>query len=383
MTRWRWLAPSVAPLALVLLSTACAHAVPTIPARGTIGGQPIETTVDSPAARYYLERYLRGERRAPEWDAAFDALHAGGPPDRKQLGGLTRRFSTDLASLYVAQRLMDEPANRAAYALFMRELETLRPARAPAHAADPVVLLVPGWDYVRYGALTGADFALPRRALTQAGLTNRLIAIPPYGSVETNAALVAEAVRASGRPVILASASSAGPAVALALGELLAPSQSCHVQAWINIGGLLNGSPIVDHYARWWKQPVTRPLAWWRGWSWEAIDSMSLARSRERLARLRLPRHVFILNYIGIPFSGSVSPLARDNYEILRDEGPNDGLTFITDALAPGAPTIVALGRDHYLAEDPELALKTLALTRTVLAMLGQTPRPACGAPLP
>jgi hypothetical protein len=51
-------------------------------------------------------------------------------------------------------------------------------------------------------------------------------------------------------------------------------------------------------------------------------------------------------------------------------------------ALAPGAPTLVALGRDHYLAEDPELGLKTLALTRAVLALLERTPRPACGAPL-
>ncbi|MDH3370769.1 MAG: hypothetical protein OEM31_05510, partial [Gammaproteobacteria bacterium] len=47
-----------------------------------------------------------------------------------------------------------------------------------------------------------------------------------------------------------------------------------------------------------------------------------------------------------------------------------DGLTVIADALVPGQPTIPAMGLDHYLAQDPELDLKTLALTLTLIEEL-------------
>src|SRR5262245_1413269 len=46
-------------LAVALLLSGCAG----LPVRGMVGGQMIDTRVDSEAARYYLGSYLVGERR--------------------------------------------------------------------------------------------------------------------------------------------------------------------------------------------------------------------------------------------------------------------------------------------------------------------------------
>jgi hypothetical protein len=387
MTAARLPAGRAAPIVLIALCLGCAHLYPAIAARGQIAQQPIETTVDSEAARYFLEHYLQNDRQQPKWDAAFDSLPSSPQatlPDRDFLAQLSARFSPDFASLYLAQRLAQEKVSRPIRALFERELAAIRRARTTADRQPPTrysLLFVPGWDYAHTAAITGADFARPRRLLASVGFDNRLIEVPSNGSVETNAAAVARTLRdyaGSGRKLIVVSTSSAGPAVAQALGEILADENLCHVHAWLNIGGLLRGTAIADHYMRWPRRWWSRLYAWLQGWPWEAIESMSVAPSRERFARLRLPAHVLTINYVGIALSGSVTSLARDNYTVLRSGGPNDGLTYAVDALVPDTATIVALGRDHYLAEDPELDLKTLALARTLVTALQNHPRPGC-----
>lgn len=366
---------------VALLAAGCAH-VASLPASGTVAGQRIETTLDSEAARYYLQHYLRNDRRHPALDAAFDRLPAPGTPTlptHGELRELTRQYSADFAALYLAARLDAQPRNRQTQDVFRRELATVRRQLAAGSYrphpgfADYVVLFVPGWDYRSSAVITGADFASPRALLNRVGVANRLVAIPSNGSVEENAARLAEELRQRAhepKKLILVSASSAGPAVALALDGRPGAGESCQVRAWLNAGGLLQGTPLVERYHTWPVNWFARFFVWLQDWDWEAVESMAPARSRARFARLRLPPHLLTLNYIGIPLSGSVTPLARDNYYALRRQGPNDGLTLITDALAPDGATIAALGRDHYLAEDPELDLTTLALAQTLIVML-------------
>ena len=63
--------------------------------------------------------------------------------------------------------------------------------------------------------------------------------------------------------------------------------------------------------------------------------SMGTGPSQKRFTRLRIDADVLIINYVGIPLSGQLSKFARDKYPLLRDAGPNDGLTLLTDAIAP------------------------------------------------
>jgi hypothetical protein len=63
---------------------------------------------------------------------------------------------------------------------------------------------------------------------------------------------------------------------------------------------------------------------------------------------------------------------------MLRPEGPNDGVVLLTDVIAPGSLTVVALGSDHFLAEDPEIDRKSVALMTLLVAYAQEDMTIAC-----
>ncbi len=97
---------------------------------------------------------------------------------------------------------------------------------------------------------------------------------------------------------------------------------------------------------------------------------MGVNISRSRFSRLKIESDLLIINYLGIPLSGQLSKFSIEKYPLLKPEGPNDGLTLLTDAIAPNSMTIVALGSDHYFAEDPEIDKKTIALMALIITYL-------------
>lgn len=358
----------VAASCLALLVSACSLG-PEIPAKGAVRGHEIVTAVDSEVARYYLESYLTGKQSDQEMHqriASVYAKHGDGLPSLESLGRIARENSVDFAALFFADRLLGETCNKQINGMFAAHLRAAR-----QHVARPlpdlVVLFVPGWDYLENGHLTGADFTKPRALATVFGLQNQLVEIPPVGSVEDNARVIAREVTKQareGKQIVLAGASSAGPAIHLALAEVIAKDDLPSVRAWLNFGGLLQGSPLVDIVTdRPWLSFVLRTFT---GWEDTAMRSMGTRASRTRSARLTLKSRLLVINYLGIPFSGGLSKYGRDKYPLIKSDGPNDGLTLLPDALAPNSLTIVALGSDHFFNEDPQIDRKTLALMSLV-----------------
>lgn len=357
-------------------------AIPTIPAKGEFLGEGIDTTVDSDIARYYLESYLQGKHENRDIDERIAALYnqyRQSIPSREELKGISQAFSVDFASLFLADRLLNNACNKALIQSFAHHLKETTIVDTSA-ASSYLVLFVPGWDYAENGHLTGADFAKPRELATEFGFENYLVTLPPTGSVEESAAvLAAEIVRHkhSGKKIILAGASSAGPVIHLVLGELLDPQERGPVQAWLNLGGILQGSPLIDYLEAWPQRWLFNLVVRFKGWDKNAILSMSASRSRQRFRRLQIDAGILVINYIGVPLSGQLSQYARDKYPLLRQEGPNDGLTLLSDAIAPDSPTIVALGSDHFFAEDPKINEKTVALMKLIISYLEKEAAPA------
>ena len=110
-------------------------------------------------------------------------------------------------------------------------------------------------------------------------------------------------------------------------------------------------------------------MALFEGWRYTDLLSLSRAHSKPRYDRFVAPAQLTIVNYIGIPFSGQVSALGQGFYSMLKERGPNDGLTLIPDALAPGY-TIMAVGMDHFVNNDPEIDIKTAALVPVLLKLI-------------
>jgi len=370
-----------------VLSSGCALPYPQIPASGVVHGQQVETHVDSELAAYYLEHFDDWRRSDSEEARQLAQL----PPcsdaslERESLRQIALQTSVDVAGLYSAGCLMD--ANRDLGSEFQRVFSELKSDPAPGaslgHVAGFAIVVVPGWDYVESGEITGGDFARQLRQFGELGIANYRIEINQNGGVEENAAFIRhEVVRISRshENIVLVSASSGSPAVAHALGDRETHAELANVRAWLNIGGILGGMRLIDSYSGGVGRLVLRAFSWFEGWDIEDVDSMSAARSLERLARMELPEGLVIINYIGIPFSGDISERVSFFYSRLRELGPNDGLTLVTDPILPGTHTLVALGQDHFFADDPELETRTVALASVVATLVGRERRAASNA---
>lgn len=368
---------------LTCLVLGACSSIPRIPATGEFAGQRVATTVDAEVARYYLERYSQGKHENRELDARIAAIyrsHEVALPSRDELKAISVSLSVDFAALFFADRLLHDSCNKTLNRLFAHYFE--QDARLDSSiSAAYQILFVPGWDYVSNGGLTGSDFAKPRELATRAGFENHLVRLPPTGSVEAGARVVAAEVsrlRRSGKKILLAGTSSAGPAIHLALGELLDDRERSAVKVWLNLGGILRGTPLVDYFEALPQRLLLDFYAWAKGWDRQAIPSMGTVASRKRYSRLQLNSDLVVINYVGIPLSGQLSQYGETGYRMLRSHGPNDGLALVTDAIAPGSLTVVALGSDHFFAEHPQIDRKTRALMRLVVAYASKEADVAC-----
>jgi hypothetical protein len=355
------------------------NAVPRIEAAGVAAGQKVETTVDSEAARYYLER--KGLPSYPDQKlyVQIDALHPVSDSfaiSRDYLAQVAKAFSPDVAALHLAEHLFRNELNRRFQSALQQQFTRLKALNAKGGSAPRpteryLVLFVPGMHYKSFPQ-TGADFAKPRQILTQMGLGNALLETDENGTVEGNAQLIAENIRKRSRGsanIILVSASKSGPETAQALGEVLSAHETEHIKAWINIGGLLQGTYLADWALRWPKRWFVQLLFAFKGWDVQSARSITTPRSRERFCRSRIPKHILVINYIGIPLSGHITKRAKNNYRALRIHGPNDGLSLLSDEIVPDAITVVELGLDHYYL-SPEIDMKAAALAYTVINQL-------------
>lgn len=356
--------------------SACATS-PGFPVQGQVAGQRVATTVDSDVARYYLGHYLHGDRSDRDLVQAIERAlleQEADPYDREALERLSRRLSTDFATIHFVARLYERAANRRAQDAFHAHLARVRASRSASRPASPHVLdtyvlaFVPGYAY-RRDRTTGADFARPRAILRENGFRTVLIETDELGSVERNAELVAASLdRLAEREerIIVVSASKGGPEVALALGERLSAGASGRVEAWISVGGLLRGSPYADRFLRWPGRWLARIVLAFLGLPPSVVRDMSTGVRRPAFARLHLPAHLLTVQYVGAPLSGQIAKSTRGRYEALRALGPNDGLTLLSDELVPGGVVITDVGLDHYY-RDAAIDLKTLALAYVVL----------------
>ncbi len=342
-------------------------------AEGVLAGIEVRTTVDSFIAKALLEAPSQAAVPAP-WPDCASLEHV---PSAEALKRLTRDLSTDAATALLIHCLAAIPEIARAQQLFLESWGsanadvTALAAKLRPHRDDYLLLFVPGWGYIEAGEATGANLRRPRELMNELGFANQLVPLEDNGSVEENAEILGAALRealATGRRVILISASSGGPTVAAAL---MAPDIAGHqgLAGWLNICGVLNGSPVIDSFSHWTRSWFLRVLALFEGWRYPDLLSLSRSQSTQRYRGFSAPPQLTIVNYIGIPFSGQVSDTGRLFYSLLRKSGPNDGLTLVTEAMAPGY-TVLAVGSDHFINEDPAIEQKTLALLPVMLELI-------------
>ncbi|MCB1690835.1 MAG: hypothetical protein KDI33_20220 [Halioglobus sp.] len=348
-------------------------------AQGVLAGIEVDTYVDSEVASELIatggERLLEAVSSDLSKRLSCDSIYD--IPDSHSLQEITTEYSTDTATAVLIHCLSSIPRIQESQQLYLAELEARRngdvaqAAYLAANVDEYLVLMVPGWGYQSSADETGADLAKPRAIITGLGFETHLVEVEDNGSVESGADILVAALLQhfrSGKKIILVSASSGGPTVAMALNDPAVANNPLLV-GWLNICGVLRGSPVIDTFLTWPNSWLLRAVVFFEGWNYDDLLSLSQSRSTSRYQNFLPPPQLTIVNYIGIPFSGQVSDMGSLFYSILKAQGPNDGLTLITDALAPGY-TIMAVGIDHFVNNDPDIDLKTAALLPVLLKLI-------------
>ena len=78
---------------------------------------------------------------------------------------------------------------------------------------------------------------------------------------------------------------------------------------------------------------------------------------------------MLVVNYLGIPVTGSISFWGQSGFYSLRKYGPNDGITLLSDMMIPGGVTLADLENDHFMRGKP-LDITTVALAITAIRWL-------------
>jgi hypothetical protein len=129
---------------------------------------------------------------------------------------------------------------RARNARFISRVESAGPAPS---GPLPRVLVVPAAFHRQFPRF-GGDGRVVREVAERAGLAVETLPLSGTGTVEENATLLSERLDGSRDRVILVSLSMGGADVRVALEKT--PALAARVSAWINVSGLLHGSPLLD-----------------------------------------------------------------------------------------------------------------------------------------
>jgi hypothetical protein len=285
--------------------------------------------------------------------AEVKALH-GELPDCDALRSLVARHGIDHTTALLHEALLCSPHGE-----LLRRLE--RPGRLdpPAH----VQVLVAPTMFWREHPEIGGDGRLVVEVARRLGLPARVVPTHSLGSVEENAARLLDELGRTDGEVWLVSLSKGGLDLKRTFELGRGGPELSRVRAWVDIAGILGGSPLIDRAGR---TPLHRLFfdlyLRLRGGRGAAFFDMARGSAAARAA-LHVPPGVAALSVVPLPLPSHLSHATLKHHRRLAVEGPNDGFVPFWDAVGPGA-IVPVWGADHYL--------RTPALSPLVYRILGE-----------
>lgn len=265
----------------------------------------------------------------------------------------TRGHDVAVALLY--DRLWNSPQHGA----FIREIECGAVHRAQNQ--DRVVAVVPG-AFHREKPETGADGERLAEIVERLGYRVECIPLPSLATSSSNAELIRAWVeRCTNAQIVLISLSKGGLDVLKALSQIDRHSAASRIVAWINLSGILQGTPLVSwlrtRRLRW---LATRGISWWRGYDFRAIEELDRSGWQSPTLPHDAQPDLKIAHVVGFPrLRDLTSTLARRVVRRTAAFGPNDGGGIVLADVAAWPGLIYpAWSADHYLR--PEWPIETL-----------------------
>jgi hypothetical protein len=265
---------------------------------------------------------------------------------------ITAREGVELATAVLYHRLRRSNC----HGPFIERIEK-HDVLAPSIPLENTLLgVVPGafWQEHHH---TGADGRFIFPIASQVGLEARLVPVLSFGPLVANAKMLLDWLsRHRDRDVILVTLSKGGldlkTAITICQAQGSLDFHFGHVQAWVSVGGPLQGTPLVDWLR---ERPLRsaglRVLLRLRGQRFNVVNELGRPQREHKWAQPQLPPSIRLIHVLGFPLRRHLTHRwAPRGYNRLAPLGPNDGAGILLGDLI-GWPGVVypVWGADHYL----------------------------------
>ena len=300
---------------------------------------------------YRISNLCDDEKKLLDWAASYPAYKNLNELTREVLQKVTRQEKDiNKATALFYHRVITEPRNK----IFLDDLERREKQIAkklPNYSREKVLLaMAPGMFY-KDNPEVGADGRILRALARKIGLMEALIPVPQDGTVEENGEIICKFIRnaVSAKKIILTSVSKAGGDVKIALEKCGDKSYFKKVIGWYNVGGINRGSVLINRIESGWRSRWEARIYFFiKGYNYQGMRSLRAGKGAPLEGKLQLPKHVRVVNVVGVPFERHVTKRARPFFKGMLPYGPNDGLSLNADSIISGGAIYPAFRNDHY-----------------------------------
>jgi hypothetical protein len=280
---------------------------------------------------------------------------------------MAAREGVDAATTLLYRAMRDSPGHRP----FIDAIQAPdRPTPACRPPDDVRLAIVPGAFY-REHPRSGADGRVVRAQAERLGWPIELIPVASTGSVLENARTICDwlAMQRESR-VVLVSLSKGGTDVKLALQQAGARDAFRRVVSWINLCGILSGTPMADWMLSRRVGAVLNRLYYrMLGIRLDFLRDLRRQPGGPLDFRLEVPAHLQMISVVGFPLRRHLtSAMASRCHRRLGVLGPNDGVIVLADACELPGLIYPVWGADHYLRSGEDMN----RLMEGILGFVGQ-----------
>jgi hypothetical protein len=286
--------------------------------------------------------------RAAEMTSAF----AGEIPDRAALRVLTEEHGIDLATAIFYQSILASPM----HGPFVRAVDGEKAAPLPTVGMEtnPFHLVIAPALYYQELPQYGGDGEAIAAIARACGMRVTVAPLLSKGSLSRNAAILWETLRGvvnegEGEPIVLLSLSVGGGEVRILFAEHAGAPELAQVVGWINVCGLVRGIPLATQLL---KNPLRRfhakTICRVIGLDFDLVRELDPAHLFWQ-DDVCLPPELRVVNLIGVPLHSHVQQRSLfKRYAWMRELGPNDGMSLLSDLLVEPGLIYPLWGADHY-----------------------------------
>ena len=357
---------SVLLVILVIITTNICVAQKNFYVKGTLFGRPFDTQVDHELAVKMLTN--RQDSNVVNLFSNYQKEEL----NDELLKSITNQYSVDVSTLFLIEKLYGQEKNRQLQDFYLSTIETLSGSNIEqdfSFLRDFFILFVPAFNYES----NAGNFWEQRVLLEAAKIPNDIVKTQQWGLVEENAELIVNQLQEISQHypnIIVVSVSKGGLEAALALEQITNPDVLNSVKAWINVSGILKGSPAADHWLKPGKNLWLRSGLFFSG-KWKVpltqlLNDLSYNKRKQDTQEFAIPQSVYTINVI----AGKLKT-KKDRSEIIL---PSDGYSPLLDEIVKHGDVVFEMNADHTY-KGVDLNIRMNALFRYIVEQFKDTVR--------